>query len=86
MAEVRRIERKYSRYDPSSWLSCLNAAAGVEAVPCDAETRALLDYADCVVHVFHPTLRQFYQLERLWGDATPVTLDAEPSPVPQGAR
>jgi ribosome-associated protein len=28
------------------------------------------------VHVFHPTLRQFYQLERLWGDATPVKLEA----------
>ena len=37
---------------------------------------ALLDYMDCVVHVFHPTLRQFYQLERLWGDATPVQLGA----------
>lgn len=44
---------------------------------------ALLDYADCVVHVFHPTLRQFYQLERLWSDATPVSVDTE---VRQGAR
>ena|SRR5579862_3735668 len=34
----------------------------------------LLDYVDFVVHIFHPTLRAFYQLERLWGDAevTPV--------------
>jgi ribosome-associated protein len=37
---------------------------------------ALLDYHDFVVHVFHPTMRQFYQLERLWGDATPVKLGA----------
>lgn len=29
----------------------------------------LLDYVDFVVHIFHPTLRAFYQLERLWGDA-----------------
>jgi ribosome-associated protein len=29
----------------------------------------LLDYVDFVVHVFHPTVRSFYQLERLWGDA-----------------
>lgn len=29
----------------------------------------LLDYVDFVVHVFHPDLRAFYQLERLWGDA-----------------
>jgi len=37
---------------------------------------ALLDYLDCVVHVFHPTARQYYQLERLWSDATPVQLGA----------
>ena len=36
---------------------------------------ALLDYTDCVIHVFHPTLRQFYQLERLWGDAARVNLE-----------
>jgi ribosome-associated protein len=29
----------------------------------------LLDYVDFVVHVFHPSLRSFYQLEGLWGDA-----------------
>jgi ribosome-associated protein len=29
----------------------------------------LLDFVDFVVHVFHPTLRNFYQLERLWSDA-----------------
>jgi ribosome-associated protein len=35
---------------------------------------ALLDFVDCVVHVFHPALRQFYQLERLWSDAVPLAL------------
>ena len=29
----------------------------------------LVDCVDFVVHVFHPTLRAFYQLEGLWGDA-----------------
>src|SRR5207253_11258294 len=29
----------------------------------------LLDYVDFVVHVFHPELRVFYQLVRVWGDA-----------------
>ena len=29
----------------------------------------LVDYVDFVVHVFHPAAREFYQLERLWGDA-----------------
>jgi len=36
----------------------------------------LLDYVDFVVHVFHPTLRNFYQLERLWSDAEVVPLEA----------
>jgi ribosome-associated protein len=35
----------------------------------------LLDYVDVIVHVFHPTLREFYQLERLWSDAERVPLD-----------
>lgn len=33
---------------------------------------ALVDFVDFVVHVFHPALRSFYQLERLWGDASVV--------------
>lgn len=36
----------------------------------------LLDYVDFVVHVFHPELREFYQLERLWGDAPVVAAGA----------
>jgi ribosome-associated protein len=34
----------------------------------------VLDYFDVVVHVFKKDVRQFYNLERLWGDAkiTPV--------------
>lgn len=29
----------------------------------------LVDYFNFVIHVFHPAARDFYQLERLWGDA-----------------
>lgn len=36
----------------------------------------LIDYIDFVVHVFHPTAREFYQLERLWGDAPAHELEA----------
>ena len=38
----------------------------------------LLDYVDFVVHLFHPSLRSFYQLERLWGDAQVVPITAQP--------
>ena len=41
----------------------------------------LLDYVDVVVHVFHPRLREFYQLERLWGDAAVVPVDAADAPA-----
>jgi ribosome-associated protein len=37
----------------------------------------LLDFVDFVVHIFHPTLRSFYQLERLWSDAEVVELDQQ---------
>ena len=29
----------------------------------------LLDYLDCVLHVFTPEAREFYRLENLWGEA-----------------
>ena len=29
----------------------------------------LLDYLDCIVHVFTPDARDFYRLEQLWGEA-----------------
>ncbi|HEX3867621.1 MAG TPA: ribosome silencing factor [Gemmatimonadaceae bacterium] len=44
----------------------------------------LIDFVDFVVHVFHPMLRSFYQLERLWADAEVVPVegngDTEPRP------
>lgn len=47
IAEVRRIETKYSRYRADSIVSRLNAAAGTrESVEVDAETAHLLAFAD----------------------------------------
>lgn len=34
----------------------------------------LLDYNDVVVHVFHPLAREFYQIEKIWGDAPQIPL------------
>lgn len=39
----------------------------------------LLDYFDFVVHVFTPTARAFYGLDRLWGNAKPLALPDRPS-------
>ena len=38
----------------------------------------LLDYVDVVLHVFHRQTRQFYSLERLWGDAQITKVEDEP--------
>ena len=35
----------------------------------DTAEWVLLDYGDLAVHVFQPDAREFYALERLWGDA-----------------
>lgn len=36
----------------------------------------LLDYFDFIVHIFTPATRDFYALERLWGDAHRVEISA----------
>jgi len=36
----------------------------------------LLDYGDVVVHIFDEISREFYNLERLWGDARIVEMPA----------
>lgn len=36
----------------------------------------LLDYFDFIVHIFTPATREFYALERLWGDAERVEVSA----------
>jgi len=36
----------------------------------------LIDCFDFVVHIFHPAAREFYRLERLWGDAPAQALEA----------
>jgi ribosome-associated protein len=42
----------------------------------------LMDFFSFIVHVFTPQTREFYSLERLWGDAERIEVSDEP---PQGS-
>lgn len=47
-------------------------AAGFEPIGVEGRSGGrwiLLDYVNVIVHIFLPRVRDFYQLERLWGDA-----------------
>ena len=45
------------------------------AVEGEIEARwVLMDYLDCVLHVFVPELRERYRLEILWGEAPRIEL------------
>ena len=42
----------------------------------DRSEWVLLDYFDFIVHIFTPETRTFYGLERLWGNAETLDVDA----------
>ncbi len=58
----------------------VSANCGVSPLSCEGReglSWVLLDYGSVVVHVFKPETRDFYRLERLWGDAPRVELNLE---------
>lgn len=52
---------------------------GTKPTLVEGETRSewiLVDYFDFIFHVFAPATREFYGLERLWGDAERIDVSA----------
>lgn len=79
IAEVLRIEEKYSRYRGESIVSRINAAAGGNPVAVDGETQALLAFADACFRqsagLFDATSGVLRRAWRFDGDRVPT--DAE---------
>ena len=46
----------------------------------------LVDFGDLVVHVMHPTVRSFYNLEEIWGGRTVRLKAAGPEKTPASDR
>jgi ribosome-associated protein len=52
---------------------------GTKPTIVEGETRSewiLVDYFDFIFHIFTPATREFYGLERLWGDAERIEVSA----------
>jgi thiamine biosynthesis lipoprotein len=77
--EVRRIEKKYSRFDQNSVISRINRDSWKIPVPVDTETALLLDFSavcyDQTVGAFDITCGNLHQLWR--GDRTDIPSDDE---------
>jgi ribosome-associated protein len=54
-------------------------APGLEGLP--QADWVLIDAGDIIVHIFRPEVRQFYNLEKMWGGDRP----SEPRPAPARA-
>lgn len=57
----------------------LSKKHGIEPKRVEGESSAvwiLMDYGDIIVHLFHRDTRDFYCLERLWGDAKKADVEA----------
>lgn len=57
-------------------------ASGIRAAHTEGYDRAewiLMDFFSFIVHVFTPQTRDFYSLERLWGEAERIEMRDEPS-------
>ena len=57
----------------SKLVSSNNRTAKIEGY--DHGEWVIMDFFDFVVHVFTPDTRRFYDLERLWGSAKPITAE-----------
>lgn len=66
-AVLRRVGRRVSHIEGLAPSRSAKASA-------NGFSWVLMDCGSLIVHLFDPPARQFYQLERLWGDAPRIPL------------
>ena len=75
--DLKRLGQRVWHVEGREALRMRGAAHGRDGSPdsWDGLSWVVMDCGAFVVHLFTPPARQFYQLERLWGDAprTPIT-------------
>ena len=85
LAIAESVEAELKRHGQRVWhvegLTAPNPRRVARAAAAAPETGeplswVVMDCGELVLHLFTPPARQFYQLERLWGDAPRIPLDA----------
>ena len=66
-ANRRQVDAVVDEVEESVRVNCEEKPLSIEGR--DEGSWVLLDYGAVVVHVFMPETRDYYRLERLWGDA-----------------
>ena len=70
-AQMKAVVHALDRENKSRKLSRL----GTEGL--DVGQWVLMDFVDCILHLFDPDVRAYYELEMLWGDAPEVEWKSE---------
>lgn len=72
-ANNRQVDTLVDEVEEKVAASCREHPFSIEGR--DQRTWILMDYGSVVVHVFTPEARDYYRLERLWGDACSVDFE-----------
>ncbi len=75
-----KTDRQVKAIEDGIYLGLKHGEGGEKLLPARIEGKdqarwILMDYSDCVVHVFTPPAREFYRLEMLWGDVPALRVE-----------
>jgi ribosome-associated protein len=73
-------ERQTKAIEDAIYQDLKHGESTFKGIPERVEGRAegrwvLMDYLDCVVHIFTPAAREYYRLEMLWGEVPELEVE-----------